>query len=154
MSPIKIIFVCTGNTCRSPMAAALAEQIFSQAGLVTKVASAGVSAWANQPASRHAISVMKDKGLCLIAHKAALVSKEILDGAALILTMTSSHGAVLISDYPEAKDKIFTLGEYVGKNTDISDPFGGSLEDYRTCAEQIKTLLLRAAKKLRKHIKP
>ena len=145
----KIVFICTGNTCRSPMAAALASSIFAKAGLAIEVTSAGVSAWANQPASRHAISVMTDKGLCLAAHKAALVSEALFDGAVLALTMTSTHKVILLSDYPNAKDKIFTLGEYVGKNTDISDPFGGSLEDYRACAEQIEKLLMLVLKKLR-----
>jgi len=130
------------------MAAAMAAQIFAQSGLTAEVTSAGVSAWASQPASRHAISVMKEGGLCLAAHRAGLVSRELLDGASLILTMTSSHRSVLLSDYPSAKDKIFTLGEYAGQNTDISDPFGGSLEEYRACARQIKALLMLASKKL------
>jgi len=150
MSPKKIVFICTGNTCRSPMAAALASQIFTQAGLAIEISSAGVSAWGNQPASRHAIKVMEEGGLCLAAHRAALVSEAMLDGAQLVLTMTSTHRAVLLSDYPGAKDKIFTLGEYVGKSIDIADPFGGSVEDYRACAAQIKSLLTLAIASFRK----
>ena len=144
-----IVFVCTGNTCRSPMAAALAAQIFAQAGLTAHISSAGVSAWPNQPASRHAITVMEEGGLCLLSHQAAMVSDALVDSATLVLTMTGSHRAVLLSDYPGAKDKIFTLGEYAGEAVDVSDPFGGSLAEYRACAAQIKGLLLRVAKRLK-----
>ena len=144
----KIVFVCTGNTCRSPMAAMLAAQIFNKAGIVAEVISAGVNAWPNQPASRHAISVMEECGLSLVNHKACATSDTLLEDATLVLTMTASHRAVLLSDYPAAKEKIFTLAEYVGQNADVCDPFGGSLEDYRVCAAQIRELLVLAAEKL------
>jgi len=149
MSQIKIVFVCTGNTCRSPMAAAMAAQIFEEAGLAAVVLSAGVSAWPNQPASRHAIMVMEEGGLCLLAHKASIVSDNILDDASVVLAMTGSHQAILLSDYPMAKEKIFTLAGYVGESIDVSDPFGGSLEDYRACAAQIKGLLVLAVERLK-----
>ena len=149
MSPKKIIFVCTGNTCRSPMAAAMAGQLFAQAGLTVEIFSAGVNAMLGQPASRHAISVMEESGLCLLSHRAATVSEELLDGATLVLTMTGSHRAILLSDYPSAGDRVYTLAEYVGDTADVADPFGGSVEEYRACAAQIKDMLLRAVEKLK-----
>ena len=146
----KIVFVCTGNTCRSPMAQALAAQIFADAGLVCEVSSAGVSAWNNQPASRHALEAMKEGGLCLLGHKSALVSREMVEDATVVLTMTRTHRAVLLSDYPSAKEKIFLLSEYVGEGLDVADPFGGDLDVYRACAAQIKALLARVAEKLKR----
>ena len=146
MSPI--LFVCTGNTCRSPMAAAMAAKIFAEAGLITEILSAGVSAWPGQPASRHAVTAMEECGLDLLAHKSAIVSDKLIGDAALVLTMTKTHRAMLHSDYPAAKEKIFTLGEYAGENIDISDPYGGSLADYRQCAAQIKSMLEIVAAKL------
>jgi len=131
------------------MAQALAAQIFAESGLVCEVSSAGVSAWGNQPASRHACTVMIECGLSLVSHKAAMVSQEILDGATVVLTMTRTHQAMLLSDYPGAKEKVFLLSEYVGEAADIADPFGGSVDEYRACAEQIKQLLRRVADKLR-----
>ena len=144
----KIVFVCTGNTCRSPMAAAMAKEVFAQAGLEATVLSAGISAWPNQPASHHAILVMEEGGLCLLEHQATGISDDLLDEASLVLAMTGNHRAVLLSDYPAAKDKVFTLAEYVGECMDIADPFGGSLEEYRACAAQIKELLVLVAEKL------
>ena len=149
MSPKKIVFVCTGNTCRSPMAAAMAATLFAEAGLTVEIFSAGVNAMPNQPASRHAISVMEEGGLCLLSHRAAIVSNGMLEDAELVLTMTVGHRAVLHSDYPAARDRVFTLAEYVGDEADVADPFGGSLEEYRACAAQIKDMLLRVVEKLK-----
>jgi len=133
------------------MAAAMATQIFEKAGLQVTVLSAGVSAWPNQPASRHAIMVMEEGGLSLLAHKASIASEKIINEASLVLAMTDSHKAILLSDYPSAKEKVFTLAGYVAESLDISDPFGGSLEDYRACAVQIKGFLALVAEKLECH---
>lgn len=149
MTPLKIVIVCTGNTCRSPMAEVMATQIFANAGLEVEVTSAGVNAMHGQPASRHAVTVMKGNGLCLLSHKAAIVSGDMLATAALVLTMTGSHRAVLLSDYPATKGKVFTLAEYVGDDANVADPFGGSVDEYRACAMQIRGLLVLVAEKLR-----
>jgi len=130
------------------MAAAMAAQIFKNVGLTAEVFSAGVSAWPNQPASRHAVSAMAEGGLCLLNHKSMTVSDAMLNEASLVLAMTRQHRATLLLDYPSAAHKIFTIAGYIDSDMDISDPFGGSLEDYRTCAHQLKGLLVKVAKKL------
>ena len=150
MSQLKVMFVCTGNTCRSPMAAVMASQIFEKAGLAVEVLSAGVSAILGQPASRNAASVMKEDGLCLLSHRASIVSGDTLEDTTLVLTMTNSHRAVVLSDYPAYCGKVFTLAEYVGDDVNVADPFGGSVDEYRACASQIRGLLVLAAKKLGK----
>ena len=134
-----IIFVCTGNTCRSPMAAAIAASIFKNEGLEISVLSAGVSAADGHPASENAALAMQEMGLELAAHKSQPALPEILEAAALVLTMTQGHLRYVKSAAPKAN--AFELGAYVGSPADVCDPFGGSLEVYRTCAAQIKELL-------------
>ena len=140
---MKILFVCTGNTCRSPMAGAMAEQLL---GGKYKIYSAGLMAMPNSKASGHAIAVMKERQIDLTKHKSRLVSEELLTEADLILTMTESHKAALVRAVPE---KVFTLGEYAGCQTSITDPFGGSLDVYRDCAGEIYKLLLKIAEKIK-----
>ena len=149
----KIVFICTGNTCRSPMAAALGASIFGGAGLDIEVFSAGVSAWDGQPASQNAILAiagMEYPGISLNSHKSQIISRELLKNASLVLTMTGRHLDVVKSACPSAR--AFTLYEYasgVKESGDISDPFGGDLEIYRACAEEIKQLLLSCVAKLK-----
>jgi len=129
---MKILFVCTGNTCRSPMAQVMAAQLFGES---YEVASAGVMAMPKQKASTHAIEAMKQRKIDLTKHKSQMLSEDLLKWADLILTMTESH------KYAIADEKAHTLGEYAGINASISDPFGGDLDTYLSCAKEIYELL-------------
>ena len=145
-----IIFVCTGNTCRSPMAAALATSIFGQNNLDITVLSAGVAAADNYPASQNAVLAMEDENIDLTPHLSTLISQEIIVQSALILTMTTSHLQIVKNIHPTAN--AYTLAQYAGKKHDISDPFGGDLETYRKCAMQIKKLLTASVAKLKEEL--
>ena len=134
---MRILFVCTGNTCRSPMAQVMAAQLFGESLQVT---SAGLMAAPNSAASAHAITAMSERQLDLTGHSSQMVTEVLLKSADLILTMTESHKSALIQTAP---DKVYTLGEYAGYNISVGDPFGGSLDVYRTCAEEIYRLLLK-----------
>ena len=133
---MKILFVCTGNTCRSPMAQGMAAKLF---GKEHTIISAGLMAMPNAPASANAVMVMKERQIDIKGHQAQLVSEALLDEADLILTMTLGHKTALIQAAP---DKVYTLGEYAGQEILVSDPFGGDLDVYRTCADEIYRLLL------------
>ena len=147
---IRTLFVCTGNTCRSPMAAALLQNKINSAsaGTAYSVASAGLAAWPGQPASPEAVLVMGQRGLSLAGHSARQIDFDQIAASRIVLTMTRAHKEGLLRLFPAAEDKIFTLAEYTGGQVDVADPIGGTLQEYHTCADQLTKLIERAWDKI------
>ncbi|HYK83126.1 MAG TPA: low molecular weight protein arginine phosphatase [Gemmatimonadales bacterium] len=134
----QILLVCTGNICRSPLAAALLQRALAARGIERiDVSSAGTGAWDGAPVSEGAYLVGLERGLDLSAHRARLLTRELVEAADLVLTMARHHRARV--DELGGEGHVFVLGEYAGRDGDaaeVSDPFGGDLEVYRdTCAE-------------------
>lgn len=134
-----IIFVCTGNTCRSPMAEALMKKLLKENNIANvNVVSRGLSVFENSPASENSISVIKKYNIDLTSHRAKLLSPNEVQSFDLILTMSESHKNSIISIFPDIENKVFTMYEFsFGKREDISDPFGGDIEVYEKCLDEI-----------------
>ncbi|MGI6269346.1 MAG: low molecular weight protein arginine phosphatase [Candidatus Howiella sp.] len=135
---MKIIFVCTGNTCRSPMAEGLFKAFLRERGIGgVEVLSAGLAAFPGAPASEKSVAAMAEVGIDISDHRAAPLSPGMLD-ADRILTMTAEQRAVLAS-LPVSVETM---------PIEIPDPYGGSLEDYRRCRDTIAAALPEIARRL------
>lgn len=141
-SQLMILFVCTGNTCRSPMAQALmTKKIQDRFGHLAKdgsvpivTRSAGVSAFGDDPASHGALQAIANYGLSLASHQSTQINTELVEQADLILAMGTRHRHVIVSQWPSLASKVHLISPDGGE---ISDPFGGPLEIYQKCAEQL-----------------
>lgn len=147
----KILFVCTGNTCRSSMAEAIARKMLRDRKKQdqVQVSSAGTAALPNAGATEQAIAVMEEMGINLREHKATLLTPELVKEADLVLTMTGAHKEQVKRLIPEAKEKVFTLAEFAGAGTDILDPIGGPVDVYRQCAADLRHLIGLALDKIK-----
>lgn len=184
---MRILFVCTGNTCRSPMAEGILRKLAAERKLKVEVSSAGVAAVDGLPISKHAQGVLADQGIQDEISSKRL-SADLVEWADIILTLTGAHRRYVIQSFPEAVEKTYILKEYVTEDTeqaelrelmaefemskaigkeleparlerlrelyhampgyDVSDPFGGSREDYDIVAQEITEAINKLLDKL------
>ncbi|MDD5503205.1 MAG: low molecular weight protein arginine phosphatase [Candidatus Thermoplasmatota archaeon] len=149
---MKLLFVCAGNTCRSPMAEALFNNLVRERAIPDKFSaeSAGTDAPEGERASENAAQVLKeDYGIDISAHRARQVSAEMVEKADVVLAMTKAHKEKIVSYFPQAKGKVFTLNEFAfGVSRDISDPYGADLPEYRRCAREILAAIEKIIEKI------
>ncbi len=150
---MKIMFICTGNTCRSAMADGLAKKIIKEKNLNIEVYSAGIFAQTGEHASYNSIAIMKEYDVDIVLHKATSVDESNIKEMDLILCATKNHKAELQARYNDLKDKIVTMKEYAGidndgTDMDIKDPWGYNLNTFRVCAAEISICVEKIIEKI------
>ena len=130
---LNVLFVCTGNTCRSPMAEIIANSFFKHAGIAARASSCGVFAVPHAPASKNAVAAVGD---ALLPHKSRGINFKIIEDAHLVICMTAGHKAAILAGFDNAGHKVFTFAE-LGFG-DVPDPFGGDAAMYAACAKSLE----------------
>lgn len=138
-----VLFVCTANICRSPMAMALFQDMVKdrEDALEWRIESAGT--WANEglKASPFSLAVMSDRGLSLSQHRSRIVSQELLSSFNLILTMEKGQKESLQVEFPQIRHRVYLLSELARSSGDIKDPIGLPVAEYQMVADVIEKFL-------------
>jgi protein-tyrosine-phosphatase len=144
-----ILFVCTANICRSPMAMALFKNKVENDLLDWRIESAGT--WANEglPASNNSQQTLNDYGIDLSSHASRSVERISLTDYDLILVMEQGHKEALKVEYRNISDRVYLLYEMVGLIRDVHDPYGGRLVDYTETADEINQILTEGLDKIK-----
>src|SRR5690554_5121461 len=151
----KVLFVCTGNTCRSPMAEGIFKKLIEERGFSRdiQVESAGLAVLGKSAANLNALKAMEEMGIDISQHSSRGLTSELLDSADIILTMTQGHKGQILMAMPQVKDKVYTLLELIDQEgLDIVDPFGMDLDTYKKTAQELEVSIEKALPKIIKKI--
>jgi protein-tyrosine-phosphatase len=149
----KILIICTGNTCRSPMAEGILKSILKERGIENiHVSSAGIGAMNGMMATPHAIEAAKNWNVDISNHQARQLSRDLIDKSDLILAMASEHVETVLKKAPDAGKKTFMLKAfptpYSSSQERIQDPIGGILDDYNQTFLELDEILRRIVNRI------
>ena len=147
---MRILFVCTGNTCRSPMAAEIARRVAAERGLTdVTVVSAGTGAFDGSAASDGALLVAMERGGDLSGHRSQQLTRELVDAVDLVLVMGDRHLTRVAELGGTGKSWLLTdYASHGGDVHSVSDPFGGDLDTYRATYDELEAEIRRALDRL------
>ncbi len=146
-----VLFVCTANMCRSPMAEVLFGEIIRNEGEAEDwwVDSAGVSAFDGEQATNNTRLVAGERGLDLKSHRSKLTSRAVVEPFSLVLVMEERHRMMLRDAFPDLADRVYLLKEMVGETDDVHDPIGTDIVNYRAMADEVSTALTEGLNRIR-----
>lgn len=145
---MNILFVCTGNTCRSPLAEVIFNFKCDLSGI--KANSAGISIVPNSLCSGNSSFLALNKlGLNIRDRVAVQLTEDLLQSSDLVLTMTSYMREAILINYPEYRNNVFSLLQFIGIEGDVIDPFGGSIEVYENTYFQLEKVIELLIRKLK-----
>lgn len=140
---MKILFVCTGNTCRSPLAQAITQRLLDDKKIDAECESAGLCCGYGEEVSENSRKIIAERGI-FYKHQSRPVTKQLLDASDMVICMTSPHKEALKPYVPA--EKLFEAKDLTGE--EIDDPYGKDIEAYRACAEKMDKLAQAVADKL------
>ena len=138
---MEILFVCMGNTCRSPMAQGMLEKMLKAKKGSYSVDSAGIYVHPGSKITEQAKRQLKKRGIDMGERKAVKITHDMMENADIVFTMTGSQRRMLVESFPYAADKIHLLGDYTNRGGDVADPYGGDDRTYAETAKEIEGML-------------